>query len=251
MIERQDDDGIVTLRLTHGKASALDAELLEAIERSFDEVLGSDARAVVLTGSGSIFSAGVDLFRLLEEGAPYVQRFFPLLVSAIRKLFLFPRPVVAAANGHAIAGGCILVAACDYRLMAAGNGRIGVPELVVGVPFPAMALEIVRFAAAPQHVQNVVYSGRTFTPDEALTMGLIDEAVPADALESRAQEMARKLAAVTPDGFRLAKLQLRSDAIERAERLAYADAEALSLWSRVETHAAIRGYLERTVGKKS
>src|SRR6266852_3631054 len=122
MIERQDDDGIVTLRLAHGKASALDAELLEALEQSLDEVGRSDARAVVLTGSGSIFSAGVDLFRLLNEGAPYVGRFFPLLVSAIRRLFLFPRPVVAAANGHAIAGGCILVAACDYRLMAAGNG---------------------------------------------------------------------------------------------------------------------------------
>jgi enoyl-CoA hydratase len=250
MIERHDDDGIVTLRLAHGKASALDAELLEAMERSLDDVARSDARAVVLTGSGSIFSAGVDLFRLVEEGAPYVERFFPLLVSAIRKLFLFPRPVVAAANGHAIAGGCVLVLACDYRIMAAGKGRIGMPEFAVGVPFPAMILEIIRFAVAPQHLQHIVYSAGTFTPDEALTKGLIDEVAPADTLEARAGEMARKLAAFPADGFRLAKSQLRSQAVERAGRFAAADTEALELWSRPQTRDVIRAYLERTVGKK-
>src|SRR5260370_36046190 len=98
MIERHDDDGIVTLRLAHGKASAMDAELLEAIERSFDQVLGSDARAVVLTGSGSIFSAGVDPFRLLEERPPYVVGFFSLLLRVIPKLCPFPPPLVAAAE---------------------------------------------------------------------------------------------------------------------------------------------------------
>src|SRR5438094_8768991 len=120
MIERTESNGIVTLKLAHGKAAALDVELLEALQRELSAA--ADARAIVLTGSGSIFCAGVDLFRLTDGGADYVRRFFPLLRDAVRQLFAMPMPVVAAANGHAIAGGAILVYAADVRLMAAGNG---------------------------------------------------------------------------------------------------------------------------------
>src|SRR5215470_10036601 len=115
MIERSQHDGILTLRLAHGKASALDVELLDALLRELDSV-AEDVRALVLTGTGSIFSAGVDLFRLTREGADYVRRFLPLLSRVLRALFTFPRPVVAAVNGHAIAGGCILALAADARL---------------------------------------------------------------------------------------------------------------------------------------
>src|SRR5215469_13927210 len=149
MIERTEHEGILTLRLAHGKASALDVELLDALLRELDGV-AADVRALILTGTGSIFSAGVDLFRLTQGGADYVRRFLPLLSRFIRLLFAFPRPVIAAANGHAIAGGCVLVLTADYRLMAEGAGRVGVPELLVGVPFPAAALEVVRFAV-PRH----------------------------------------------------------------------------------------------------
>ena len=250
MIERDEQDGIVTLRLAHGKASALDAELLEALDAALDETERSGARALILTGSGSIFSAGVDLFRLTNDGAPYVERFYPVLVSAIRRLFGFPRPVVAALNGHAIAGGCVLAQACDFRIMAAGKGRIGVPELLVGVPFPPLVLEVMRFAAPPQHLQQIVYSGQTFLPEEALAKGLLDEVVDADALASRAHELASKLAAINPASFRLTKAQLRADAIERAERMRWIDEEGRAIWSAPETHAHIREYLARTVGKK-
>src|SRR4051794_27587744 len=155
MIERTSDDGILTLRLAHGKASALDVELLDALLRELDGA-AEQARALLLTGTGSIFSAGVDLFRLTRDGSDYVRRFLPLLSRCLRALFAFPRPVVAAVNGHAIAGGCILALASDIRLMAEGGGRIGVPELLVGVPFPAAALEIVRFAVPPDKVQSLV-----------------------------------------------------------------------------------------------
>src|SRR5262245_59081980 len=115
MIARSQHDGILTLRLAHGKASALDIELLDAMLRELDGA-ADDVRALVLTGTGSIFCAGVDLFRLTREGADYVRRFLPLLSRFLRTLFAFPRPVVAAVNGHAIAGGCIIVLASDARL---------------------------------------------------------------------------------------------------------------------------------------
>src|SRR5262249_2743262 len=211
MIERSQHEGILTLRLAHGKASALDVELLDALLRELDGV-AEDVRALVLTGTGSIFSAGVDLFRLTREGPDYVRRFLPLLSRFVRTLFAFPRPVVAAANGHAIAGGGIIVLAADARLMAEGAGRIGVPELLVGVPFPVAALEVVRFAVPRDQVQSLIYTGRPLPPQEALTTGLVDEVVAPGGLLARAQELAQQLAQIPPQVYRLTKQSLRAEA---------------------------------------
>ncbi|HYH08839.1 MAG TPA: enoyl-CoA hydratase/isomerase family protein [Thermoanaerobaculia bacterium] len=246
MIERSDNDGITTLRLAHGKASALDLEFVEGIARAFAELAVSDARAVILTGTGSIFSAGVDLFRLVDGGREYADRFYRALGSMLLDLFAFPKPLVVAANGHAIAGGCILTLAGDYRLMAAGNGRIGIPELLVGVPFPPSVIEAVRFAVPPQHLQMLLYTGRTVTPDEALRLGLIDEVT--DALPTRAEEMAHHFAALPPAAFTLAKRQLRDRAIAHAKGFAHElDDDVRAQWADEATHARIREYLARTV----
>jgi enoyl-CoA hydratase len=250
VIEQELNAGVMTLRMAHGKANALDAELLRSLEERLDDVERSSVEAVILTGTGTIFSAGVDLFRVLEGGPSYVAEFFPRLVSAIRRLFLFPRPVVAAANGHAIAGGCILTAACDYRILASGKGRIGVPELLVGVPFPALATEIMRFVTPPQHLQSILLTGRTFMPDEALRQGLVDELAEPEQLAGRASEVARQLARIPQAAFRMTKMQLRGPSIERAAALAGADAEAERIWSAAETHRRIRDYLAVTIGKR-
>ena len=79
----------------------------------------------------------------------------------------------------------------DYRLMAAGNGRIGIPELLVGVPFPPSVIEAIRFALPPQHLQMLMYTGRTFPPDDALRLGIVDKVVDPASLPARAEEMAR------------------------------------------------------------
>lgn len=245
MIERELDDGILTLRLAHGKASALDVELLEAMGRELEDLGG--ARAVVLTGTGSIFSAGVDLFRIVDGGEAYVDRFYPLLSTFVRAVFTLPVPVVAAVNGHAIAGGGVMALAADYRVMADGNGRMGVPEVVVGVPFPAAALEVVRFAVAPDRVQALIYTGRTVPPRDALAQGMVDEVVDADALQARAREVAGQLAGLSPDSFRLTKQLLRAETVARMDGAAEYDRAARAVWAAPETHARIRAYLERTV----
>src|SRR5262245_19476577 len=248
MIERTLDDGILTLRLAHGKPSALDVELLQALGHEL--TAATEARAVILTGTGTIFSAGVDLFRLTRDGPDYVRRFLPLLSSVVRALFTFPKPVVAAVNGHAIAGGCILALAADVRLMADGSGRIGVPELLVGVPFPVAALEMVRFAVPRDKVQSLVYTGRTLPPREALAAGLLDEVVAPADLPGRAQEVARQLASVPPETYRLTKQALRAEALERIDREGpVRDPAVLAVWSSPETHAYIGEYLRRTLGK--
>ena len=246
---RSEQEGILTLRLAHGKASALDVELLDALLGELDQV-ADDTHALVLTGTGSIFSAGVDLFRLTREGADYVREFLPLLSRFVRALFTFPRPVVAAANGHAIAGGCVIVLAADARLIAEGTGRIGLPELLVGVPFPAAAVELVRFAVPRDKVQSLIYTGRTLLPRDALIAGLVDEVVASDDLLARAQEVARQLSLIPPPVYRMMKQAVRGEALERMERASDGNVEELlQVWSAPETHAHIRDYLRQTLGK--
>src|SRR5262249_36486469 len=128
-LERRGATAILTL--AHGKANALDVELCDAVSARVWECRDASwCKAIVVTARGGIFSAGVDLVRVVNEGAPYVQRFLPALSRAFEVTFVCPKPVVAAVNGHAIAGGCILACAADRRLMARGGGRIGVPELL-------------------------------------------------------------------------------------------------------------------------
>lgn len=249
MIERATSDGIRTLRLAHGKASALDLDLCAALQREFEEAaVSDDVQAVVLTGSGSIFSAGVDLVRLVDEGAAYVNRFLPMLETMLRSVFELPKPLVGAINGHAIAGGAILALSCDYRIMS--GGRIGIPEILVGVPFPPLAFEIVRFAIPPQHLQPVIYLGTAVDAARAREMGLVDETVDAAALEARAGDVARQLASVSPTTFRETKRRMREAVVREGERVA-ADrgGEIARMWSAPDAIERVRAYVERTLRK--
>ena len=246
MIHRDDRDGIAVLRIEHGKASALDLELCEAIVEAFDDA--GEARGVVLTGTGRIFSAGVDLFRVLDGGRSYLEAFVPAMCRAFERIFVHPAPVVTAANGHAIAGGCLLVAAADQRLMAAGTARIGLPELQVGVPFPPIALEIMRFATSPQHFQTIVCRAETHEPSAALALGLLDEVVEADALLDRALANAERLASVTAETFVITKREIRRPVMERVRALDDSVLpEVLAQWLQPRTLDVIRAYLERTI----
>ena len=161
MIERKDVDGIRIVKLAHGKVSAMDIELGEALLREMQEAVTPAVRALIVTGTGSSFSAGVDLYRIVNDGPDYGRRFLPVLDAFLRAVLTFPKPVVAAVNGHAIAGGCILAAACDHRIMVEGNGRIGIPELAVGVPFPALPLQIMSARLADGPLRDLVFTGRT------------------------------------------------------------------------------------------
>jgi enoyl-CoA hydratase len=252
MLHESTSDGVVTLRLAHGKASALDLDLAETLAAKLEALASSGVRAVVLTGTGTIFSAGVDLFKLTEGGRDYVTKFLPALDRVCDALFTFPAPVVAAVNGHAIAGGCVFACACDRRLMVQGSARIGLPELKVGVPFPPLVVEIIRSAVPAPHFNELLYVGRTYQPSEALARGIVDELTAPEMLLPRAEAIAAELAAAPPESFRLTKRAIRMPYVERAGRMARSkDAEALlAAWASEETHAAIRAYIEKTIPRR-
>jgi enoyl-CoA hydratase len=250
MIEITQHGTVAILRIVHGKANALDIELCHAIAGQFETLRAAPARAVVVIGQGRMFSAGVDLLRLGEGGAAYVRRFLPALHRLYETVFFFSKPVVAAVNGHAIAGGCVLACCADRRIAARDGGRIGVTELLVGVPFPPMAFEVMRFATAPRYFQEGILSGATFLPDEALQRGLVDEVVEGTTLLDRAVTAAETLAALSPPAFAMTKRQIRQPVADRLARDgASLGTEADEIWTAPETLARIGEYVNRTFKK--
>jgi enoyl-CoA hydratase len=250
MIETSHQGDIAVLRMVHGRANAMSIEFCRALTAAVESFRASPPRAAVLAGSGKIFSAGVDLLRLSEGGAAYVREFLPALNAMFAAVFECPKPIVAAVNGHAIAGGCVLACAADRRLMGRDGGRIGVTELLVGVPFPVGAMEIMRRAVASQVLEEVIFGAATYAPADALARGLIDEVVGDDVLLECATVAANTLAALPPRAFAQTKRQTRAEALERIARDgARIDAEVTEIWCADETLARIRDYVARTLKK--
>jgi len=135
--------------------------------------------------------------------------------------------------------------------MSDSGGKIGVAEARVGVPFPAVALEVVRAVVPAHHVQEVFYTGNLYDVHSALTRGLIDEIVPPENLMDRAQSIAQQFAAIHTPTFSLTKKQLRYAACENMKRLEQKyDKEILEQWMSPKTHEIVKTYLEKTIGAK-
>jgi enoyl-CoA hydratase/carnithine racemase len=248
VIDVADKGGIAVLALRHGKVNALDIEFCEAIAARFHGL--RDAEAIVLTGHGKCFSAGVDLLRLSQGGAGYIRRFLPALHKLYEAVFFHPKPVVAAVNGHAIAGGAVLAACADRRIMAREAGRIGVTELLVGVPFPALAFEVVRFALPPRYLAEVLLSGATYDSDDALQRGWVDELAAPEGLMANAMKVALEFAALSPTAFTQTKMQIRQTVSERLAASGEAtDKEVTAIWTAPETLNYINAYVARTLKK--
>ncbi len=233
MLTVEEDGDVAVVRMEHGRVNALDLELLEALTSA---VTGTD-RALVLTGTGSAFSAGVDLRRILDGGPRYTEDFLTALSRMFRAVFDHPRPTVAAINGHAIAGGCVLALACDARLMS--GGRIGLSELAVGVPFPVAALEIVRHALGPG-ADRAVLRAEVVDRDAARVLHLVDEVTWPDELGTDAVAVARELAARPADVYAAAKERLHRPAVAAMEAAAGDDDAVLAGW----TSGTARGRIE-------
>jgi enoyl-CoA hydratase len=250
VIESAITDGVDVLTMRHGKANALDIEFCEALAAHFQAARLTDTKAVVLTGTGRIFSAGVDLKRVSAGGAPYVREFLPYLHNLYEAVFFHPKPVVAAINGHAVAGGCVLAACADRRVMASDVGRIGVTELLVGVPFPALAFEILRSAVPAANLAEFVYSGATYASDVAIERGWVDELADAAELLEDALAVAREFAEISPAAFAQTKAQMHAPIAERyAISGAVTDKAVTEIWCAPETLARVRDYVVRTLTK--
>jgi enoyl-CoA hydratase len=239
VLEVEQRSSVTVVRLWHGKVNALDLELLQEITTVMRDL--DPNRAVVITGSGTVFSAGVDLRRIADGGRPYAQKFIPALSAAFLAIFDHPGPVVAAIDGHAIAGGCIIAAACDVRIMS--GGKIGLAELSVGVPFPSVAMEILRYAIGPAAGQLVLTAG-LLDATAAQSIGLVHEVTEPHLLLDAAVDRAQQMAQVPAEVFEFSKRQLQQPARARLADKEGDDEAVLAMWSSDRTLAAIAQYLD-------
>ena len=240
-------DNITTIALTHGKVNVMDLELCQAVTEAFKQE--GNAAGIILTGEGPAFSAGVDLFRMVKGGSSYGEEFITALVDMFMSVFNFQGPVVAAINGHAIAGGCVIAACCDHRIMHSGKGRIGIPELHVGVPFPVEGLEILRFILPNRFLSEVVYTGGTWLAEDALQRGIVDAVCEAEELMPTAEAAVHHMASVNRAVFSATKQQLHHPVLQAIDGMQHLNDQVTAYWKEPSTHQMLGEYLERTMKK--
>lgn len=229
MIKVETRGDVAVLRMDDGKANAMNPEFFAGLERGMAEA--RDAGALVLTGAGKFFSGGLDLPFLAPLARPRIVEIYEALHGTMMRLFSFPAPVVAAINGHAIAGGCILALQSDARVMAQGSFKIGLNEAQLGLAMPAFVVETLRGRFAPGVFERTILEGPLYSPEQALAAGLVDEVAAALELEGRAIERAGQLASVPREAFAESKRLIRAVAVERAEKGRKEDARHwIDLW---------------------
>ena len=221
-MERRGDVTVVTL--DRPPANALDPALLTAGAEVVQDLLADPPGAVVLTGSGAFFSGGADL-RVVPDLSPEDQAALTRTFNAMfAGWYHLPRPVVAAVNGHAVAGGLVLALCSDHRIVGQ-SGRFGLTEVKVGIPFPSVAMAIVQGELTAPVVRRLVFGAQLFDSRTAMELDLFDELVDDDRVLDRAIEVAEDLAALPRSTYEIVKKRLRMDALDRGRgQLGGADA---------------------------
>jgi enoyl-CoA hydratase len=227
---REDADGIALIRFDRPPVNAIDLAVTEELGPLAAALARTPPKAVVLTGAGAAFSAGLDLKTVPAYGADQRKALVLSINRMVRQLYGLPCPVVAAINGHAMAGGLVLALACDLRIAAEGAAKLALSEVNVGVPFPLGPLLVVNDTVAGATRRDLALLGRVYNPAAALAAGLVDEVVPAERLVSRARERARELASLR--GYKAIKAQLRAESLAALDRaIAAEDDPVFKVWA--------------------
>jgi enoyl-CoA hydratase/carnithine racemase len=231
-LDIQHAGGVATVRMARGKVNALDGEMVAELQTAFGELAGrADVVGAVLTGTGAFFSFGLDVPLLYHLSPEAFAEFLRGFTGLYTELFGFPKPLVAAINGHAAAGGCMLALSCDVRLMADGPGRIGLNEASFGSSLFAGSVEMLRFTVGDAAAVRIARGGALHEARAAAQLGLVDEVVAGDRLVDEARSRALALSHGHLEAFRSIKSLLRDRVIAamRATESASID-EFVAIW---------------------
>ena len=206
------DGAVAVITMDDGKANALSPASITALDAALDRA-EEEAKAVVLAGRPGRFSAGFDL-KIMMSGPQNARALLEQGARLFMRLYGFPRPLVVACTGHAIAGGCLAMLCGDVRVGVQGEFKLGMNEVAIGMPLPVLAVELVRARVGLQHLDEATLFARIYTPDEALSVGLLTHVVSGDALAQTAVKHAQALGALSTMAYAESKLRLRRNIID-------------------------------------
>ena len=207
MIHVEYHDSIAVVKLDRGVTNAINMGLLTELETMLKKVKNNpDLHSLVLSSANEkFFSIGFDIPQLFKLSKDDFKVFYRAFNRLCMNLYTLPKMTIAAINGHAVAGGCILALCCDYRFIAEGKKKMGLNEIKLGVPVPYLADCILRQIVGFRNSRDIMDTGEFYLPDELLQMGMVDQILPLEQLLTKAIEKAQSMDAVSLDAFTMIK----------------------------------------------
>lgn len=220
-------DDIAILTIDDGKANALSSEVLKALESGLDQA-EEEAKAVVLTGRPGMLSAGFDL-KVMQSSPMAMRNLVTEGATFLLRLCTFPKPVVVACTGHAMAAGALLLLAADSRVGVGGKFKIGLPEVSIGMPLPIFGVELARGRLAAPFLERATAQAEIFDPETALQAGFLDHLSAAEAVIDDALAEAARLAGLGAFAFEKTRQTLRGASVQHIRQTLEADIAGLTL----------------------
>lgn len=257
MLERISHHGILELRLARPPVNALEQELLTELRDAIEGAPAAGARALVLSGSSGVFTAGLDLPHLFNQGIAAVEATWLAFGQVCRALAASPLLSVAAIGGHSPAGGAVIGLYCDYRVMARSPGasdplaargpfRIGLNEVAVGLFVPDAIQYALRRLVGPHRAERLMVAGAMPTAEEAAAFGMVDELAPLPEVTARALAWLDAMLKLPQAAQRETRRIARRDLLESIEDPARMDLPRfIEAWQTPETQAVLREVLAR------
>ena len=240
-------ENMAVVEMNRPKAHALNQHLVNDLRAAFVHLRDSkNIDGVILTASGTIFCAGLDVVELYGYNETEMDHFWQEFSRLLHDMVSLPKPLIAAINGHAPAGGCVLAMCCDYRFMAEGQGRIGLNEVPVGIVIPSPIVELARHVVGDTRASDMIFHGALLFAEQAGAFGLVHATVPAEQLLERAQEKLLSWLALPQEPWRKAKATLRAPLLNAMNvEFATGYGDMLHHWWSAESRATIAKMVER------
>ncbi|TNC82088.1 MAG: crotonase/enoyl-CoA hydratase family protein [Oleiphilus sp.] len=217
------ENGVALITLQNGKVNAISHEVIEQLHVALDRAEEEKA-IVILTSESGLLSGGYDL-KTMQASPEQAIALVTEGSKLTRRMLAFPLPIITATPGHAVAKGAFLLLCSDYRIGAAGDFKIGLNEVAIGITMHYAGLEMARFGLANAYFNRAVICAEMFQPEEAQKAGFLDRVVPADQVMATAMAVAEGMKGLNLRAHKGTKLKAREAVLEAMDKAIETDAK--------------------------